>query len=304
MLELIVGIVLCTAALAIGAFVLLVSGPTASPGIGIRMRALGFADRRLRSRSWYARLGETLELAGIRTSAASLVVMVTLLVGAAVIGGSAVALARGTAVVWLLPVVLVLLVVLGARAIISHRLGRRRALFAEQLDDTLQLVASGLRAGHSLSAAFDTVALEAESPTAEEFARVLNKHRIGFDLGTALEECATRMHSDDLAWTAQAVSIHREVGGNLSEVLDHVGETIRERTQIRRQVATLSAEGRMSANVLIILPIGVAAVLMVLSPDYLSVFATSPLGWAMIAASLVLFAIGTLWLRAVVRIRF
>lgn len=304
MLELIIGIVLCAVALALGAFVLLVSAPSARPSVSIRMRALGFADRALRSRSWYARLGETLELAGIRTTAASLVVVVTLLLGAAVIGGAAVAIARGTAIVWLLPFVLAALVVLGARAIIAHRLGKRRAAFAEQLDDTLQLVASGLRAGHSLSAAFDTVALESESPTAEEFARVLNKHRIGIDLGTALEECATRMHSDDLAWTAQAVAIHREVGGNLSEVLDHVGETIRERNQIRRQVATLSAEGRMSANVLIILPIGVAAVLMVLSPDYLSVFITSPLGWAMIAASLVLFAIGTLWLRAVVRIRF
>lgn len=308
MLELIVGIVLCAVALILGAFVFLVSAApkagTERHSLNIRMRALTAADAALKSRSWYVTLAETLELAGIRTSAAGVVLVVTLLAGAAVIGGSTVALARGGLVVWLLPVVLVALVILGVRAVISQRLGTRRAAFAEQLDDTLQLVASGMRAGHSLSAAFDTVALEAESPTSEEFARVLNKHRIGLDLGTALEECAVRMHSDDLAWTAQAVAIHREVGGNLSEVLDHVGETIRERNQIRRQVATLSAEGRMSANVLIALPIGVAAVLLVVSPDYLSVFATSPLGWALIGASLLLFAVGVLWLRTVVKIRF
>ena len=67
------------------------------------------------------------------------------------------------------------------------------------------------------------------------------------------------MDCDDLAWTAQAVAIHREVGGNLGEVLDHVGDTIRERNQIRRQVRTLSAEGRISANVLIALPLAIAA---------------------------------------------
>lgn len=306
MITLIVGLVLVAVALGLGAFVVLTprDADPAAAAVDMRARTIGATDRALQTRGWYSRLGETLELAGIRTSPASLVVIVTVLAGAAVIAGSAVALARGLIVVWLLPVVLVLLVVLGARAIIAHKLAKRRAAFAEQLDDTLQLVASGLRAGHSLPAALDAVALETESPTAEEFARVLNKHRIGFDLGEALEECAVRMQSDDLAWTAQAVAIHREVGGNLGEVLDHVGDTIRERNQIRRQVNTLSAEGKMSANVLILLPVAIAAVLMVISPNYLTVFVESPIGWALIAASLVLFAIGYVWLRAIVKIKF
>ena len=158
--------------------------------------------------------------------------------------------------------------------------------------------------GHSLPAALDSVAAEAESPTAEEFARLLNKHRIGYDLAQAIEECADRMNCDDLAWTAQAVGIHREVGGNLGEVLDHVGETIRERNQIRRQVRTLSAEGRISANVLIALPLAIAAVLAFVSPNYISLFVTTPIGLVLIGISLVLFIIGVLWLRAIVRIKF
>ena len=106
------------------------------------------------------------------------------------------------------------------------------------------------------------------------------------------------MHCDDLAWTAQAVGIHREVGGNLGEVLDHVGETIQERNQIRRQVRTLSAEGRISANVLIALPLAIAGILAFVSPNYVSLFVTTPIGVVLIGISLVLFIVGTLWLRA------
>ena len=187
---------------------------------------------------------------------------------------------------------------------IARKVAKRRYAFAEQLDDTLQLLASGLRAGHSLPAALDAVAAEAESPTAEEFARLLNKNRIGYDLAQAIEECAARMDCDDLAWTAQAVAIHREVGGNLGEVLDHVGDTIRERNGIRRQVRTLSAEGRISANVLIALPLAIAAILAVVSPDYIRLFVSTPIGLVLIGVSLVLFTIGVLWLRQITKITF
>lgn len=84
-------------------------------------------------------------------------------------------------------------------------------------------------------------------------ARVVNQVRVGRDLGEALDEAADRMDSDDFRWIAQAIAIHRQVGGNLAEVMDTVGETIRERNQIRRQVAALSAEGKLSAYVLIAL---------------------------------------------------
>lgn len=316
MTALIVGIVLVLLALAAGAVALLLptrrpagaSGETegASPRpLTPRERAAGtgFAERVLEKQGRGARLADQLELAGIALTPAAFVTRAAIWAGVALVLGLVIALWRGGPA-WLLPIVLVAVAVFGARVVISRRLAKRRSTFADQLDDTLQLLASSLRAGHSLPAAVNAVAAEAEAPTSEEFGRLLNKHRLGFDLGQAIEECAERMACEDLAWTAQAVTIHREVGGNLGEVLDHVGDTIRERNGIRRQVRTLSAEGRMSANVLIALPILIAVVLSVLSPTYLTLFFTTPIGWLMIGVSIVLFAIGVLWLRAVTRIRF
>jgi tight adherence protein B len=300
---LIMGLVLCGLALAMGAIVLL-QPKRAAGAPGLAARTLGATDRVLHDTGWYGRFGERLELAGIERRPANVVTLVAVLTAGAVVAGTALGIVRGFPWGLAFPVVFAALVLLGARALIARRIAKRRYAFAEQLDDTLQLMASGLRAGHSLPAALDAVATEAESPTAEEFARLMNKNRIGYDLAQAIEECANRMDSDDLAWTAQAVAIHREVGGNLGEVLDHVGETIRERNQIRRQIRTLSAEGRISANVLIGLPLVIAAVLAVVSPDYISLFVSTPIGIVLIGISLVLFIVGVLWLRQITKITF
>ena len=300
---LILGMVLVGLALAIGAAVVL-QPKTRVQRPDLRARTVGATDRMLQDASWYARFGERLELAGITMKPAAVVTLVGLLTAAAIVLGTVLGLLRGFPVGLLFPVVFAALVVLGARAVIARKVAKRRYAFAEQLDDTLQLLASGLRAGHSLPAALDAVAAEAESPTAEEFARLLNKNRIGYDLAQAIEECAERMDCDDLAWTAQAVAIHREVGGNLGEVLDHVGETIRERNGIRRQVRTLSAEGRVSANVLIALPLAIAALLAVVSPDYITLFISTPIGMVLIGVSVVLFVLGVLWLRQITKITF
>lgn len=293
---LVVGLAAVFAALAIVAAVVLLPRQTATP--------TALADRLLGDGARRAGLEDRLELAGSTSTAAAYVLRVVVAAAVALLAGVALAVLRPSALGAMLPVVLVVFVVLGARLLLERRISRRRAAFADQLDDSLGLVASGLRAGHSLPRALDAVAQEAESPTAEEFARILNQHRLGRDLGEAIALSAERMRSDDLAWVAQAVAIHREVGGNLSEVLDHVGETIRERSQVRRQVATLSAEGRISANILIALPVVIALVLALIAPGYLTTFLTTPIGWALIAGSLVLFAIGVVWLRAVVRVDF
>lgn len=296
---LVVGLVAVFAALGIVATVVLRPARMPKPPT-----ATALADRLLGDGERRAGLEERLEFAGIATPVATVVVRVVLVAMLAFLGGAAVALLRPSLTAWLLPFALAGFVLLGARFLLERRLAHRRTAFADQLDDTLSLVASGLRAGHSLPRALDAVAHEAESPAREEFARILNQHRLGRDLGEALQLSAERMRSDDLAWVAQAVAIHREVGGNLSEVLDHVGETIRERAQLRRQVQTLSAEGRISANVLIALPVLIAVVLAVISPGYILVFVTNPIGWALIGACVVLFAIGVLWLRAVVKVPF
>ena len=204
----------------------------------------------------------------------------------------------------LLALLLAALTPLGTKVLLGFRRGRRQAAFADQLDDSLQLMASSLRAGHSLLRAVDAVSTEAASPTAEEFARIVNETRVGRDLGDALDEVAERMASDDFRWVAQAIGIHREVGGNLAEVLDTVGHTIRERNAIRRQVKALSAEGKLSAVVLMSLPFGIVGFLSVTNPAYLAAFTESLIGWCMTAAVVVLLVIGGLWLKKTVAIRF
>jgi tight adherence protein B len=288
----------------IAAVVLPRRAPKTTESADFRTRALDAAGRTLKSGGADVRMAEELELAGITRSPASYALTIAVFSTVLFALGAVVAVLRDGGIVWILPIALVMATILGSRLYIGNRIAKRRRLFAEQLDDSLQLISSGLRAGHSLVRSLDSVSQEAESPTAEEFARVVNQHRLGRDLGEALQACAERMQSDDLAWAAQAVAVHREVGGNLSEVLDHVGETIRERNQIRRQVSTLSAEGRISANVLIGLPIGIAIVLSLVSPHYLQVFVTTPLGWVLIGVCLVLFVAGVVWLRSVVKIKF
>jgi tight adherence protein B len=204
-----------------------------------------------------------------------------------------------------LPGILFLLVgPFGSMIVIKIMTALRRAKFDRQQSDTLQMLAGGLRAGHSLLRSIDAASVEAESPTSEEFARIVAENRLGRDLGDSLTDTAQRMSCDDFEWTAQAIEIHREVGGDLAEVLDHVAETIRERAQIKGQVKALSAEGRLSAYILIGLPIGMFFYLQMASPNYIGALFTNPLGWGMFFSGLVLLALGAFWLSRVVKIKF
>jgi tight adherence protein B len=199
----------------------------------------------------------------------------------------------------------------GSKLFLRFRAGRRQAAFADQLDDSLQLMAGSLRAGHSLLRAVDSVSQEAAAPTSEEFSRIVNETRVGRDLNDALDEVAERMGSDDFVWVAQAIAIHREVGGNLAEVLDAVGHTIRERNAIRRQVKALSAEGKLSAIVLMALPFGVTGFIgmsnpgyLMSNPGYLAKFTESLIGYGMLGTAAVMLLVGALWLKKTVAIRF
>ena len=249
--------------------------------------------RRNRTESYAARL----EQAGLRLRPQDFV----LLVGAAALVAGAAGLLVGGA---LLGLVLAALAPLGAKILLDVRTGRRRKAFADQLDDSLQLLSSSLRAGHSLLQALNSVAHEAEEPTSTEFARIINEIRVGRAVGQALDEAADRLRSEDFVWVTQAIAINREVGGNLAEVLDGVGHTIRERNQIRRQVQALSAEGKLSALVLMLLPVGVVGFLFLSSPAYLHKLVESLAGYGMILAACVLMLVGALWLRKVVSFRF
>lgn len=218
------------------------------------------------------------------------------------------ALVAGLLIGFLTHVIVGILVVflgpLVARIVLGMKRDKRRAKFDAQLPDTIQTLIGGLRAGHSVMRAIDAVAAEAEAPASEELARIVNETRIGKDSHLAIEEAATRMDSEDFRWIAQAIQIHREVGGDLAEVLEHVLETIRERSQIKGQVRALSAEGKMSAYILMALPVGIALMFSVLNPPYILALVQNLLGIAMIVAAGVMYAIGGFWLSRIIKIKF
>jgi tight adherence protein B len=272
-------------------------GPEASALAGAGAAAGAAVEKVLVKRGLLARGEAALERAGMTTPLPKFVLTVGLWSVAAAVAGT---LLIDTWVGLLMLVV----VPFGARLLVKFKVGRRQAQFADQLDDSLQLMASSLRAGHSLLRAVDAVSQDAASPTAEEFARIVNETRVGRDLSDSLDEVAERMGSDDFTWVAQAIAIHREVGGNLAEVLDAVGHTIRERNAIRRQVKALSAEGKLSAIVLGSLPFAIMAFISMTNPSYLAKFTQSFMGYGMLGAAAVLMVIGMFWLKKTVAIRF
>lgn len=252
----------------------------------------------LERRGWSRKVAETLEDAGIKWSPADFLV----LVAAATLAAAAV----GTVVAGpLLGALFFLAAPVAVKLVIGLLMTRRKRIFADQLDNTLQLFSGSLRAGHSLLRAMDAVAKESQAPTSEELARVVDETRLGMDLTESLDRTAQRMNSEDFSWVAQAIGIHREVGGDLAEVLDRVSGTIRERNQIKRQVRTLSAEGKMSAYILMALPVLIAAILSLISPDYIARFVTSGvLGYSLIVVALLMFAVGGFWMSRIIKIRF
>jgi Flp pilus assembly protein TadB len=245
---------------------------------------------------------QELEMAGIKTEPSGFLVLIVSAASILALVGVLVGLPTGTALIW--APLLALLAPIGAKVIVVVRTAQRRTRFADQIDDTVQLIAGSLRAGHGLNRALSGVANEAESPTNEELARVVNETRLGRDLSDSLAFTAERMRSDDFTWVAQAIAINQETGGNLAEVLDQVGRTIRERNQIRRQVRALSAEGRLSGIILVALPIGVFTFLAITQPGYFVPFFETLAGIIALIVAGLLLIVGTIWIALVVRVKF
>lgn len=259
---------------------------------------VAFVDRALRQSDWVPFRAREIEMAGLRVTPGAMVVTVVSLTMTVLLFISAVS---GN---WIAGFVLGCLVPVGAKVFLRVRTAKRRKAFADQLDETIQMIAAALRAGHSFIRSIDAVSHDADSPTAEEFARVVNENRLGRDLIVALEQTAERMQSEDFRWVAEAVAVHRDTGGNLNEVLDQVGQTMRDRNQVRRQVDSLASEGKFSAVILMLLPVAVAGFYSVLNPQYMVPMFTSPTGRMLLAGSLVMYVIGGFWMKKIVKVKF
>lgn len=192
----------------------------------------------------------------------------------------------------------------GSRLFISMKVSKRQKLFGAQLGDTLMMIAGSMRAGHGIAEAIDTVASQASAPTGEEFSRAVAEARIGRDMVESLYDIADRTESEDFIWVVRAISINRELGGDLAEILDNVGETIRDRNRLRDQVQALSAEGKVSAMILFALPVLVAVWVRISNPEYMNDMLDEGAGKIMMGAAVFSLITGGIWLKKLVNVEF
>jgi tight adherence protein B len=252
--------------------------------------------RRVMSEDGAARLADRLDLAGLKASPAEWTLL-------RLCAGAGLAALLTLLTTWWIGVPLgALLGWLLAALVVRVRASKRRAAFADQLPDVLQLVASSLRSGFSLAQSIDAVVRDDTQPTAGEFSRALAATRIGAELEDALDRVAARMRSADLAWVVMAIRIQRQVGGNLAEVLMNTVSTMRDRSQTHRHVRALSAEGRLSAYILVGLPVFLAAFLFLFRGEYMRPLYTTLIGVVMLSCAAVLVVLGSLWMRKLVRV--
>jgi tight adherence protein B len=166
---------------------------------------------------------------------------------------------------------LALLFLVGAffpRYYLRYRQGKRLKAFGDQLPDTITLLANSLRAGSSFLQGVELVTREARPPISEEFERVVREMNLGVALQPALNNLVRRVASEDLELMVTAINIQSQVGGNLATVLDSIAYTIRERVRIQGEIRTLTAMQRYSGYVITLLPVGLGAILMLVSPTY------------------------------------
>ncbi len=259
--------------------------------------AVELAGKVVDKRDFESALALRLEAAGVPLRAAEwMLIHLAIAIGSALV----LLLVSGGKIVW---TVIGLAAGLGLPyAYLAVKESRRTSAFLAQLPDTLQLVAGSLSAGYSMPQAMDTVVREGSQPVTGEFNRALIEARLGVPMEDAMEGIAERMKSKDFAWVVMAIRIQREVGGNLAELLTTVSDTLRDRETLRRQVKVLSAEGRLSAWILGLLPIVFALYLVLAQPSYLRPLVSELLGWLLLGVGVVLLLIGALWMRKAVKV--
>ncbi len=189
------------------------------------------------------------------------------------------------------------------RYYIRYRQGKRLNAFDKQLGDTILLLSNSMRSGYSLLQSMETVARELKPPVSVEFDKVVREVGLGLTLQEALAGLLRRVPSDDLDFVVTAINIHYEVGGNLAEVLDTISHTIRERIRILGEIRTLTAQQRLSAMILSLLPVGLALLFFVISPTYISSLFQTTCGLQMVAVGGVLIVIGYLIIQRIATIQ-
>lgn len=179
---------------------------------------------------------------------------------------------------------------------------RRRAQFNEQLPEALSTMSNALRAGFSINQAFESVVDTGDKPISEEFQILMKQLSIGMSFDEALESMSERVGSDDLTLVTTAILIARKTGGNVTEIFDNIGKTIRERMKVERKVKSLTAQGRLQGAVVTAMPFLLGLGMTVMKPKLMIPFFCSLVGVAAIIATLSLMVVGWLLIRKIIKI--
>ena len=255
-------------------------------------------DRAIAGQSFAKRVATDLARANLKLTVVEYMLLSTAIIAVGIVAGAVV-----VRTVWIIGAVAGgILGFLLPRMFLGLRQTRRLNAFNDQLGDTITLLANSLRSGYSLLQSMEMVARELPAPMSEEFARVTREIGLGLSNEEALNNLYRRIQSDDLDMMITAINIHHEVGGNLSEILDTIGHTIRERVRIKGEIRTLTAMARYSGYLVSVLPIAVAGLLFVMSADYMSGLWQDPCGVQMMIGSGIGMLTGWIIIRRVVNI--
>jgi tight adherence protein B len=257
-----------------------------------------WAESSLEDLPGHAWLVRTLERSGTKLRLGQLPYLA--LAGALVFGVFAMTVALGAILSLFL-----LLIGFASPLIALKIVGARRAkAFDRQLPDMLATIASTLRAGHGLRTALRSVADDGSPPASEELVRVLGEERLGRPLDEAINAMCKRIGSEDMEYVATAINVQSQAGGSLATLFDTLSETVRERQRHTRKVRALTSMGRMSATILICLPFGLAALMTLISPKYMSPFIKTSTGHVLMIFCLGSMTIGALLLKRIVNVRY
>jgi tight adherence protein B len=187
---------------------------------------------------------------------------------------------------------------------VEHLIEKRKNRLNRQLCDALKIISNSLRAGHGFFQAVASMVSEVEGPVAEEFSRLLQEIKLGVSVEAALENMTDRVDSEDLRFVATAVIIQRESGGNLSEILDNISQTIKGRITLQRELLAASAQGKISALILALIPVAITLYVLLVNRQTHGILIKEPIGWAMLAVAMGMELLGIYFIRRILKIKF
>jgi tight adherence protein B len=253
-------------------------------------------DRLLAGPHGQGALPRLIEQSGVHTSPSAIVLMC---LGTAVMTGFVVLVFSRLPVFAMVGAALGSLLPIGW---LKFKRTQRLKRFEEQFPEALDLLSRALRAGHAFQTAMGMVADELPAPVGEEFRKSFDQQNFGLPLKETLNQLAERVPILDVKFFVTAVSIQRETGGNLAEILDNLAHVVRERFKILRQVRVHTAHGRFTGYVLLALPAALAVALSFISPDHMRALFTERMGQTMLVGAVIMQTVGFIWIRQVIKI--